>query len=208
MANPHPHCAARVRSYFDHPEGHARYRRLLSDADRMVRSKHWCVATADRHAPGGTGAVDVFGQVYVALLAGRRSFPDELPVDVGIRCIVRSLVDNLLHGFENTHRADHLAVAEDGTVTDHFDHARPFWDPTVEALSDEETRPAAARCVRFIEFCQGDDGLVALLTLIRDEGIDGPAKLVAQRLGISEFEVYNIRKRLITAVRKFERAAA
>lgn len=207
MAVAHPQCADRVRRYFSEPDGEKRYSGLLADAERMIRTKHWCVATTDRQAPGGQGAVDLFGQVYLALMEDRRSFPDEVAVDLGIRSIVRSLVSHLALGFENTHRQDHLVADDAGTTRDHLDTARPYWDPTTEPLSAEETDSAAARCARFLAFCAGDRDLVALLVLIRDEGIDGPAKLIAQRIGVTEFEVYNIRKRLATAVRKFERTS-
>lgn len=205
MAVDHPSCADRVRRYFADPAGQERYARLLESTERMIRTKHWCVATVDRQAPGGQGAVDFFGRVYVALVEGRRSFPDEIPVDLGIRCIVRSLVNHLALGFENTHRRDHLVADEAGTHHDELETARPFWDPTTENFTEEEPGAAAARCARFLAFCAGDRDLVALLTLIRDEGIDGPASLIAQRIGVTEVEVYNIRKRLATAVRKFER---
>ena len=205
MAVTHPQCADRVRRYFSGPDGKDHYFRLLGEAERMIRTKHWCIATAERQAPGGQGAVDLFGQVYVALVAGRRSFPDDCPVDIGIRCILRSVVSHLALGFENTHRQDHLVADDSGTTQDHLDTARPFWDPTSEPCTEEQPDSAASRCARFIAFCAGDRELVALLELIRDEGIDGPAKLIAQRIGVTEFEVYNIRKRLATAVRKFER---
>lgn len=172
----------------------------------MIRAKHWCVSTADHAAPGGQVAVDLFGRVYAAILSGARSFNAEVQVDIGFRQIARSLINHLATGFENTHRSDHVSENKFGETVDLLDSATPYWDPSADNFTPEQLAESSARATRFIEFCKKDKNLVAMLMLIRDEGIDRPAKKIAKLIGISEIEVNNTRRRMATALRKFERA--
>lgn len=206
MEEIHLTCPQRVKAFFEAADGKQRHSQLLFEIERMIRTKHWCVSTADRSAPGGQAAVDVFGRVYEAIMSGARTFGPDVPVDIAIRNIARSLINHLATGFENTHRSDHVNEDKFGNKVDLLDTSTPYWDPLAESLTPDQLAEAGSRATRFIEFCRKDKNLVAMLMLIRDEGIDRPARTIAKRIGISETEVYNTRRRLATALRKFERA--
>ncbi|HEY0862629.1 MAG TPA: hypothetical protein VGD97_00870 [Lacunisphaera sp.] len=206
MEEIHLTCPQRVEAFFKAPEGKQRYFDLLLEIERMIHTKHWCVSTADRCAPGGQAAVDLFGRIYMSVMSGVRTFAADVSVDVAFRCIARSLANHLATGYENTHRSDHVSEDKFGREVDLLDTSTPYWDPRTEKFTPEQLAQSSARATRFIEFCKKDKNLVAMLMLIRDEGIDRPAKTIAKRIGISEGEVYNTRRRLATALRKFERA--
>jgi len=56
---------------------------------------------------------------------------------------------------------------------------------------------------RIITFAKPDRVVHGMLLLIKNEGVDKPASLVAQRLGVSEIEIYQARKRLASAVTRY-----
>ena len=205
MDNHHPNCASRVREFFGGAGGKRHYIEVLGIAERMIRTKHWCVATHDRSAPGGKTAVDLVGKVVESLLSGKSSFGDDIAVEPALYQLMRRAINRLATSYENTHRDDSVGTNDEGARIDRLESATPFWDPTNENLSPEELQIAGARCTRFIEFCRKDKNLVAMLLLIRDTGMDQDAKKIGAALNVSVMEVYNIRKRLGNAVRRFER---
>jgi len=174
----------------------------------------WCIATSDGSIPGGRKADDVVNEALQSVLIedrdaeGRREIPDAVDLERGLKLIIHSILNHAAEGFENRHRIDPSAVDAEGEELDLLDSSIPFWDPSNANLSPEEIATAAARCTRFIEFSKHDKIVCGMLMLIRDEGIDKPAELIAKRLGIKVVDVFSARKRLATLVRKFARTAA
>jgi hypothetical protein len=199
----------RVRDYFDGPNGKDRYLALVAFAHRTIQSMRWCIATSDDSIPGGRKADDIVNEALKSVLLadrsaeGRRQIPDAVELGHGLRTIVLSILNHAAEGFENRHRVDPVAVGADGEEQDLLDTSVPFWDPSNANLTPEELVAASSRCVRFIEFSKRDKIVCAMLMLIRDEGIDRPAELIAKRLSIKVMDVFAARKRLATLVRKF-----
>jgi hypothetical protein len=122
--------------------------------------------------------------------------------------IVWSKVNHEVEGFENTHRTEHQDVDREGELVDHLETDAPMWEPREAKLSAQQLTFVAARCMRFIEFCRKDQAVCNMLMVIRDLGIDRPAERLAKELGIKAAEVYIVRKRLGTFVRKFKKLTA
>lgn len=205
--------ADRVREYFAGAVGQERYFALLLHTERLQRSMHWCVPTDDDSMPGGEQACDVVGETVQSLLLepgakGRRKLPAKVAVEAGLKMIIWSKVNHAAEGFENTHRVDHEDVDREGEPVDHLENDAAMWEPRQAKLSAAQQAQVAARCTRFIEFCRKDQVVCNMLMVIRDLGIDGPAGRLAKELGIKTGEVYIVRKRLGTFVRKFRKLTA
>lgn len=213
LPDPRPQ-AQRVAEYFTGTGGQERYFALLHHTERLLRSMHWCVPTADDSIPGGLQARDVVHETVQSLLMedpadpGRRVLPAKVGVEPALKMIIWSKINHAADDFENTHREDHLAVDHEGTAIDHLETDAPFWDPSQAKLTPHQLTFVAARCTRFIEFCRKDTVVCNLLMVIRDLGIDRPAERLAKELGIKVGEVYIARKRLGTLLRQFRKATA
>lgn len=209
----HPPQADRVREYFDGAVGQERYWALLHHTERLQRSMRWCVPSNDDSMPGGTQASDIVHETVQSLLLetdakGYRKLPAKVAVEAGLMMIIWSKINHAVEGFENTHRADHQDVNREGELVDHLETDAPMWEPREVKLSVQQQTFVAARCMRFIEFCRKDQAVCNMLMVIRDLGIDRPAERLAKELGIKAAEVYIVRKRLGTFVRKFKKLTA
>lgn len=203
--------ADRVREYFSGPAEQDRYFGLLYYTERLQRSMHWCVPTDDDSIPGGMQARDVMHEAVQSLLLedpnapGRRTLPATVAVEPALKMIIWSKLNHAAEDFENTHRNDHQDVDREGQPVNHLETDAPMWEPGQAKLSAQQQVFVAARCTRFIEFCRKDQAVCNMLMVIRDLGVDRPASRLAKELGLQVGEVYLVRKRLGTFVRKFRK---
>lgn len=70
-------------------------------------------------------------------------------------------------------------------------------------MTPQQREEATSRLDAFIAFTKSDRVVYGMLLLIRDEDLGKPASLIAERLGITEAEVFVARKRLATLVGRY-----
>ncbi len=134
-----------------------------------------------------------------------RRIPPEIPVNVAIFKILESLVNHAYHAKRRRLAGDMPAPKSEttGGKLVPFEPKKTLWSEGADRLTQHERESAIARFEAFVSFARPDRVVHGMLLLIKNEGLDKPASLIAERLGVSEIEIYQARKRLASAVVRY-----
>lgn len=195
----------RITDYFSGPSGRTNYNRLLYIAESVSARFKMISGWATR-----SGADFLNEAVSTCLSVGEdgecvRVVPLNVPVDATLIMIVRSLV-NRAYISKDRRSAGELptaaASAGSGDAID-FEPHEMMWDGEGDRMTPEERQDALDRFDDFVDFAKPDRVVHGMLLLIKNEGLDKPADLIARRLGVTEIEIYQARKRLASAVGRY-----
>lgn len=195
----------RLADYFNGASGRTHYNRLLFTAEAMSARFKMVSGWATR-----SGEEFLNEAVTICLTVGEdgdcvRTIPPNVPVDVALVMIVRSLV-NHAHRSKERRSAGELPAAgtalSSGAVVD-FEPQEAMWASEDDRLTSDEREDILARFDDFVDFAKPDRVVYGMLLLIKNEGLDKPADLIARRLGVTEIEIYQARKRLASAVGRY-----
>ncbi len=136
-----------------------------------------------------------------------RRLPPEVSVDAALVMIVRSMVS---HAFLSQSRRRRGEMPERKTdLTDKkqadYEPTEVFWEAGGDRMTQEQKEDAAKRFDEFILLVKPDRVIHGMLVLIREEGLDKPASLVASRLGVTESDIFLARKRLLSFVGRYNK---
>lgn len=195
----------RVTDFFSGPAGRDHYDQLCHFAEGYTRRYDKLCTYLTRSGE------DFFQDAVTSCLTTKedgacvRRIPPEVPVVAALKEIIKSKVG---HAFESQNFVTRGKLPQsendpDGGPKPYYEPKVPFWESESDRLSSEEREAAAGRFESFITFAKSDRAVHGMLILIRDENLDKPASLIAERLGITEPEVYVARKRLATLVERF-----
>lgn len=133
-----------------------------------------------------------------------RRIPPETPLEAAFSMVLRSIVSHL---YQSKGRRAIAAVevcqggnSDAGSV----DVVVPMWE--ADRMTTEEMESAIVRTDAFIAFARTDHIVHGMLMLIRNEGLDKPASLVAERLKVTEAEIYLARKRIGPLLTRFTKS--
>ncbi|HVZ65074.1 MAG TPA: hypothetical protein VG936_10930 [Lacunisphaera sp.] len=203
-----------VRIVFEHfrgQDGALNYDRLVAySLKKVTRAKFIDPSVSAQHA------ADYVNEAIQRCLPGpdghiARSLEGDLPIEVMLKGIIESLISHDLYpsGIRIRMRGEFGSVENDNgarqLTADDYDEA--LWN---DSQGDADIRETAGRKIddkpvinEFMQFVQRDQVVHRMLRLLIEEDIDGPAELVASRVGISVPEVYQARKRLERLCRQF-----
>lgn len=129
-----------------------------------------------------------------------RRIPADIPVNVALFKIMESLIS---HAFHSKGRRLREEMPSSPGENDSFEPKQSMWSSCDDRLTAEQREDALSRVDEFVAFAKPDRVVHGMLLLIRNEGLDRPASLLAERLGVSEIEIYQARKRLASAVTRY-----
>jgi len=195
----------RVSEYFCGPSGRANYDQLRLVAETMsARYKMlsgWAARSGEEFLHE---AINCCYKVDGNGCCSRR-IPAEIPVNVALIGIMKSLVSHAYHSKGRRLAAEMPSLKPSGDSGDvlPFEPHVTMWSEGDDRLTPEEREDALSRIDDFMAFVKSDRVLHGILLLVRDEGLNKPVSLLAQRLGVSENEIYQARKRLASAVTRY-----
>lgn len=196
---------ARVADYFQGATGRTNYYQLRLFAETMAARYKMISGWATRN-----GEDFLHEAVASCLTPGAngdciRRIPPEIPVKVALIKILESLVNHAYHAkgrrLSGEMPASELDSAGGKLVP--FEPKETMWSEGDDRLTQQEREGALARFEAFVAFARPDSVVHGMLLLIKNEGIDRPASLIAERLHVPEIEIYQARKRLASAVGRY-----
>jgi hypothetical protein len=200
----------RVVEYFDGDAGAERYEGLVDFTEKLSKFYYWSFVKGGP-MPEGNSPEDVVNELLNQVLdpddpkGAGRTIPAHVEVGFALRYNIKSKLSALSRSLSNrkvSRETDLEGRYYPGGVPQ-FDTNKSFWDTGDDGPTTEERATRGERCGRFIEFVRNDDILYRMLTLIRDENLEGPAAEVAKRLDIDVSQYYAARRRLKTALGRF-----
>jgi len=134
-----------------------------------------------------------------------RRIPPGIPVKVALIEILRSLISHAYQAKARQLYGEMPASQFDaaGSKHVHFEPTITMWSEGDDRMTPQARENAIARFDAFVTFARPDRVVYGMLLLIKNEGLDKPASLLAERLGVSEIEIYQARKRLASAVGRY-----
>jgi len=195
----------RITEFFSGEAGRANYDRLCQHAEsKSRRYKFQCTYFTQN---GEDFLQDAVSSCLTKKEDGScvRRIPPEIPVIAALIMIIDSKIEHAYKSRSFRSRGENPESAEspDGGRVPFYDPKVPFWETENDRLTKQEREEVASRLESFIAFAKSDRVVHGMLMLIRDENLDKPANLVAERLGITEQEVFVARKRLATLAGRF-----
>jgi hypothetical protein len=136
-----------------------------------------------------------------------RNIPPAVPLVAAFTEIIKSKIGHAFTSLNSVTRGKIPDFDDDAVAgpKPSFEPQKPFWESENDRLSNEEREVAASRFESLIAFAKPDRLVHGMLVLIRDENLDKPASLIAERLGVTEPDIYVARKRLATLVERFSK---
>lgn len=195
----------RVSEFFHGPSGRANYDQLRLVAETMSARYKMLSGWAARSGQEFLHeAINCCYRVDGNDRCSRR-IPAEIPVNVALIEIMKSLISHAYNSKGRRLAAEMPSVRVGGSSGDvlSFDPDKTMWSEGNDRLTPEEREDALSRVDGFLAFVKPDRVVYGILLLVRDEGLDRPASLLAERLGVSEIEIYQARKRLASAVTRY-----
>jgi hypothetical protein len=138
-----------------------------------------------------------------------RQIPTDVPLVAALKQIIKSKVEHAFQSVAFRRRGRPPTVTDESTGELKLvsEPTEQVWSAEGDRMTRQEREDAAKRIDGLIAFAQTDRVVHGMLLLVRDENLDKPATLVAERLGVSTDEVYVARKRLATLVGKYLKQA-
>lgn len=195
----------RVAEYFHGPSGRINYDHLRLSAETMsARYKMlsgWAARSGEEFLHEAINSCLTLGENGSCV----RRIPAEIPVHVALLKIMESLINHAYHSKGRRMSEEMPSVKASGDAGDivPFEPHRTMWSDGEDRLTPEQREDALGRFDDFVAFAKPDRVVHGMLLLIKNEGLDKPASLLAERLGVSEIEIYQARKRLASAVARY-----
>jgi len=195
----------RVAEYFQGPSGRANYDQLRLCAETMTASYKLLSGWAARS--GEEFLHEALSSCLTKEENGSciRRIPAEVPVNVALIEIMKSMINHAYHSKRRRMAGEMPSSKTSGDAGDivPFEPKRTMWSDGDDRLTPEQREDALRRFDDFVAFAKPDRVVYGMLLLIKNEGLDKPASLLAERLGVSEIEIYQARKRLASAVARY-----
>lgn len=194
----------RISDFFSGPTGRTNYDRLQHFAEwnsgRFRMRAGWAGRSGEeflQEAVSNCLTIDEAGGCV-------RNIPPNIPMGHALKTIIRSLIRGAYES-KGYRMAGELPMHEDtnGEKRSAYEPTDSFWEPDGNLTTPEQSGENTARLDAFIAFTKSDRVVHGMLLLVRNEGIDKPARIIAQRLGVTEAEVFVARKRLATFVGRY-----
>lgn len=195
----------RIADFFAGPTGRVNYERLQHFAE-------WNSGRFRMRAGWGARSGEEFLQEAVSncLTVNEtghcvRNIPPDVTMMKGLKTIIRSLISHAYEsqGFRMSDEMPAVTESKTGEKRTAFEPSQNFWEPDGDRMTPQQREEATSRLDAFIAFTKSDRVVYGMLLLIRDEDLGKPASLIAERLGITEAEVFVARKRLATLVGRY-----
>jgi len=184
------------------------YARLVLHTAKEARKYRW-FSSSSRSISGGNSPEDIVNGLIEQLLetdplsSRRRNIPADVEIGVAFRWHVRSRLSALARSWENRNfvRGVELSKEEQDGPPSEFDLGGPMWD---KPDSEEASAATTARLSRFHAFLSNDKLLHAILGAWLTDNHPHSAEVLAQRLDVTVNDIYIEKKRMKSALRRFQ----
>lgn len=208
MQSPTPEAQAqidRISEYFSGEGGRANYDTLCYYAE--CENRRYALRSSWISQCGSEFLNETVKSCITIREDGRceRQIPKEVPVVAALKQIIKSKVEHAYQSLASRRRG-HLPGSKNESAGEAEIISEPseeFWNAEGDRMTAQQREDAAKRIDALIDYAKADRVVHGMLVLIRDENLDKPASLVAERLGVPEDQVYVARKRLATLTNKF-----
>lgn len=196
---------SRISDFFSGEDGRSNYDSLCYYAER--ENQRYALRSSWISQSGEEFLNETVKSCITLTSDGRceRQIPENVPLVAALKQIIKSKVEHTYHSLASRRRGHPPSVTDDSgdDAIIIIEPTEQFWIAEGDRMTAQQREDAAKRIDALIDYSKSDRIVHGMLILIRDENLDKPASLVAERLGISEGEVYVARKRLATLTSKY-----